>query len=83
MTLYQEHELICMVTAIFKNLSDLPAGVLQEPGDGLKLIGCDWLTPSQCYLLRTIIEEHNNHYYGDWTLDRDFFDRLKIAEHSA
>lgn len=68
-----------MVTSIFNQLSDVP----QEAGDGLKLIGCDWLTPSQCYILRTIIEEHNNHYYGDWTLDRDFCDRLKNGEHSA
>ena len=80
MTLYQEHALITIVADIFRGLSE---NVHQDAENGLKLKGFDWLTPSQCYLLRTIIEEHNNRYYGDWDLDREFCERLKIGEHSA
>lgn len=81
MTLYQEHELICMVTEIFKQLSDVPQELPQESGQGLKLIGSAWLSPSQCYTLRTIIEEHNDQFYASWSLDRDFCERLKQGEH--
>lgn len=70
-----EHFLVSLIADIV-SLSGIDTGNKQV---GVWLENNYWMTPSQCYELSRIIEEHNNEYYTHWDVDRPTVDLLKRA----
>lgn len=70
-----EHFLVTLIADIV-SLSGIDTGNKQS---GVYLEKNFWITPSQCYELARIIEEHNNEYFIHWEVDRPTVDLLKRA----
>lgn len=78
MTKYQELRLISMITYMVQRLS---ADVHQEEGQGLRLHGYEWLTPTECHFLRSLIEKHQDAFCDvTWPPAQELITRLQYCE---
>lgn len=79
MTKYQEFRLIVLVTTMVHRLSD---NAHQEAGQGLRLHGHEWLTPTECHFLRRLVEDYGGEVFNSATqkLAQELIIRLKNGE---
>lgn len=68
-----------LVNTAYAMASVIRAEMKSQPGKGVGMnIGSYWMTPEECWNVRTGIMEANNLVYGvdEWTTDKDVVDYL-------
>lgn len=68
-----------LINTAFAMASVIRAEMKNQPGKGVGMnIGSYWMTPEECWNVRTGIMEANNQAYGvdKWTTDMDVVDYL-------